>query len=146
MRDRRTKRPGAGLLDVDVNPLVIVGRVGEQIDAVLRDRQPLAAAERMTNGGEYGINRINYGCTHFQALWLDADTVSRTRQDDYSAARNTITLATSKASAPRPNASRLARPLSTTSDALLRSYYRNTLTADPPTCRTPHTQEKRREG
>src|SRR3546814_4916589 len=37
MRDRRTKLPGAGLLDVDVNPLVIVGRVGEQIDAVLRD-------------------------------------------------------------------------------------------------------------
>jgi len=36
-------------LDVDVNPLVIAGRFREQIDALLRDVEPVAVAEVFTD-------------------------------------------------------------------------------------------------
>ena len=42
VRDRSTERTFARALRVDVDPLVVGGRVGEAIDAVLVDRDPVA--------------------------------------------------------------------------------------------------------
>ena len=36
---------------VDVDPLVVVGGVGEQVDAVLVDLEPVAGAEVLAHGG-----------------------------------------------------------------------------------------------
>jgi hypothetical protein len=51
VRDRceiRTFSPGP--VDVDVDPLMIAGRVGERVDAVLIDSDPLGDAEFLTDG------------------------------------------------------------------------------------------------
>jgi hypothetical protein len=45
VRNRGAKRPVSGALRVDVDPLVIVSRFGEVIDAVLIDGQPLTNPE-----------------------------------------------------------------------------------------------------
>ena len=43
MRDRRLERRLAGRArGVDVNPLVIAGRIGELLNAILRDLEPVA--------------------------------------------------------------------------------------------------------
>ncbi|GAA2135856.1 hypothetical protein GALLR39Z86_38230 [Glycomyces algeriensis] len=42
MGDRAAEGPGGGALGVDVDPLVVAGGVGERVDAVLLDREPLA--------------------------------------------------------------------------------------------------------
>ena len=45
--------PGSrsGLLRIDVYPLVITRRVGEQVDFLLRDRPPIAVAEMLADVG-----------------------------------------------------------------------------------------------
>jgi hypothetical protein len=42
---------------VDVDPLVVARRVGEPVDAVLLDREPLAGAERLADGGRQLLDR-----------------------------------------------------------------------------------------
>src|SRR5262245_9646608 len=45
VRNRRAEGTVRGRLGIDVNPLVITGRLGEQVDLLLRDLVPLARAE-----------------------------------------------------------------------------------------------------
>ena len=45
MGDRRPERPVLRALGIDVDPLVVAGGVGELIDPVLGDLQPLAVPE-----------------------------------------------------------------------------------------------------
>ena len=45
MRDRAAERACRRALRVDVDPLVVAGRVGERVDPLLRDLEPLARAE-----------------------------------------------------------------------------------------------------
>ena len=45
MGDRGAEGPDSAALDVDVDPLVVEGRVGEGVDAGLVDREPLAGAD-----------------------------------------------------------------------------------------------------
>ena len=45
MRDRAAERSGGGSLGVDVDPLVVVGGVGEGVHAFLVDGEPLGGAE-----------------------------------------------------------------------------------------------------
>jgi hypothetical protein len=61
-----------GSLDVDVDPLMIAGGVGESIDAVLIDRYPLRDAEFLTDGvnglldgrnDSHGVRRCHTGYT-----------------------------------------------------------------------------------
>ncbi|GLI27538.1 hypothetical protein ARHIZOSPH14_17800 [Agromyces rhizosphaerae] len=52
MRDRRAERAGLRAVDVDVDPLVVLGRAGELVDARLVDGEPLAGAERDGAGGD----------------------------------------------------------------------------------------------
>lgn len=53
MRDGRAERAVGGPLGVDVDPLVIAGRVGEEVDPVLFDGDPLADTDVGTGrGGE----------------------------------------------------------------------------------------------
>src|SRR3954469_9987871 len=42
VRDRRAERAGLRPLGIDVDPLVVAGRIGEQIDPLLRDLDPVA--------------------------------------------------------------------------------------------------------
>ena len=43
--------PAGGALDVDVDPLVVAGRVGERVDPLLVDLEPLAGAELLADRG-----------------------------------------------------------------------------------------------
>ena len=52
MRDRGAEGAVLGALGVDVDPLVVVGRVGEEADALLRDLDPVGPAE--VGAGEAG--------------------------------------------------------------------------------------------
>ena len=45
MGDRPAERPGLGPLDVDVDPLVVAGGVGELVDPLLGDLHVVAVAE-----------------------------------------------------------------------------------------------------
>ena len=47
----RAERPGGGALGVDVDPLVVAGGVGERVDPLLVDRDPVAVAEVLADGG-----------------------------------------------------------------------------------------------
>ncbi len=50
--------PEAARVRVDVDPLVVAGRVGEGVDALLVDQQPVAVAEMLADGGlELGAGR-----------------------------------------------------------------------------------------
>ena len=52
MRDRRTERSLSRTDRIDVDPLVIIGRVGEQVDALLRDLQPIGRTELAALGSD----------------------------------------------------------------------------------------------
>ena len=63
---------GVGSGDVDVDPLVVAGRVGEEVHALLRDVDPVGPAEvpagraaQLVEGGEAD-----------HARWDDTDTTS----------------------------------------------------------------------
>jgi hypothetical protein len=49
VRDRRAERPGLGALGVEVDPLVVVGRVGEEPDPLLRHGDPVADADLLAD-------------------------------------------------------------------------------------------------
>ncbi len=51
MRDGCPERPLSGHLRVDVDPLVVVRRLGEEIDLLLVDRFPVARPELELFGG-----------------------------------------------------------------------------------------------
>jgi hypothetical protein len=51
VRDRRSERPGRCPLDVHIDPLVIAGDVGQRIDRLLVERDPVAHAEVGTDCG-----------------------------------------------------------------------------------------------
>lgn len=51
MCDTAAKRTMASAFGIDMNPLMIERRFGEQIDARLIDREPFAGTERCTHGG-----------------------------------------------------------------------------------------------
>ena len=52
VRDRRAERPVLGPLDVAVDPLVVERRLGELVDLVLGDRDPVGGAEIGADGGQ----------------------------------------------------------------------------------------------
>ena len=54
MSDRRAERPGRGTLGVDVDPLVVAGRLGERVDLLLRHVDPRGRAELCTWGQTLG--------------------------------------------------------------------------------------------
>ena len=63
MRDRRAERRLLRLLGVDVDELVVQRRIGEGVDAVLVDREPLGgrpllADVRRELGCRYGISHV----------------------------------------------------------------------------------------
>ena len=49
MGDRAAERSGVGLLDVDVDPLVVAGGVREQVDLILGDLDVRAVAEMLAD-------------------------------------------------------------------------------------------------
>ena len=51
-----SKRAGGGELGIDMNPLVIAGRGGESVDAILIDNYPVAVAKVITHGREQAFN------------------------------------------------------------------------------------------
>ena len=62
MRDRATEGGlAARAVDVDVDPLVVAGRVGEPVDAVLVDERPVAdeqfGTQARVDGGDVGKDR-----------------------------------------------------------------------------------------
>ena len=59
MRDRRAERPGLGPLGVHVDPLVVERGVGELVDLVLGDRDPVGGAEVGADGVEQGLGLAN---------------------------------------------------------------------------------------
>ena len=61
MGDRAAERPRLGLLDVDVDPLVVAGRVGEQVDLLLAQLLPVAVAEVLTSLGPELVQSLGGG-------------------------------------------------------------------------------------
>ena len=47
-----------GLLRVDVDPLMVARRLGEQIDAALIDLEPVALSEVLADGVEQGLGLV----------------------------------------------------------------------------------------
>jgi len=50
VRDRAAKRAAGGALNVDVDPLMVSGRVGERVHLLLGDLVPLAEAQAVALG------------------------------------------------------------------------------------------------
>lgn len=50
VRDRSTEGRRGGSFDVDVDPLVVAGDVGEPVDRLLGDLHPFCRAERLVDG------------------------------------------------------------------------------------------------
>jgi hypothetical protein len=79
VRDGRAERPLLRPLHVDVDPLVVVGGVGELVDALLRDRHPVTRAEPGADAGEDLVGtaeRLAHASRSLQARWLDTETTS----------------------------------------------------------------------
>ena len=58
MRDRRTVgRLGARAVDVDVYPLMVIGRIGEQVDPVLINLKPVTNRNFFANPLTQVFNR-----------------------------------------------------------------------------------------
>ena len=56
--DRASERPGFGAFAVDVDPLVILGRGGERVDALLADDEPARGAE-LDAGEPWEVGHVN---------------------------------------------------------------------------------------
>ncbi len=70
---RGAERAGLRLLDIDVYPLVIARRLGEQVDRLLGDLDPGAGAQHPALGGDQGVQRFK--CPHdvsLRAVVLDS--------------------------------------------------------------------------
>ena len=52
MGDRRAKRPGLGPLHVHVDPLVVAGGLGKQVDLLLGDGDPVADGDFLPDQGQ----------------------------------------------------------------------------------------------
>ena len=52
MRDPPAERAVRRTLGIDVDPLMVIGGVGEQIDALLRDLQPIGGPELTALGSD----------------------------------------------------------------------------------------------
>ena len=75
MRDRPTERPGLRALDIDMDPLMIAGHLGEAIYAVLVDAQPLGRTEQRSFLSKQ-IGRMIEDGRHHQARWLETERTS----------------------------------------------------------------------
>ncbi len=64
MGDRRPERPGLGPLDVDVDPLVVAGGVGELVDLVLGDLDAVAVAEVLADERAQFVGAVDRACSH----------------------------------------------------------------------------------
>ena len=55
-----------GPLDVDMDPLVVAGRLGETVDALLRDQYPIADPDLLADGSFHGgeIGKLPHGPLH----------------------------------------------------------------------------------
>ncbi len=61
MRDRGAERALSRLGRVDVDPLVVAGGVGELVDPLLGDLQPLRGAEIGPDGVQQGVRVLEDG-------------------------------------------------------------------------------------
>src|SRR5690606_41901484 len=69
--DGPAERSLLGPLDVDVDPLVVVGRVGELADLLLRDGQPVTGAELLPLGRQHiflAAENAHWSSSHFREL------------------------------------------------------------------------------
>src|SRR5215217_4639540 len=66
VRDRRAEGAvGLGTLDIDVDPLVVAGELGELVDVRLGDLAPLARADHLPDEPAdliYAVDRDRHGC------------------------------------------------------------------------------------
>src|SRR5690242_1060634 len=69
VRDRAAERPGGGPFAVHVDPLVVAGRVGEGVDAVLGDLQPAGVPE-VGPGQRLEFVQAVSGGGHAVLLWV----------------------------------------------------------------------------
>ena len=66
MRDGDTEGAVLGPLGVDVDPLVVVGGVGEEVHPLLGDRLPLGMAELLADELVEGVDAVDdglHGCS-----------------------------------------------------------------------------------
>ena len=61
MGDGDAEGPVLGPLGVDVDPLVVVGRVGEEVHPVLGDRLPLGVSELLADELVKGVDSVDDG-------------------------------------------------------------------------------------
>ena len=71
MGNRTTERSALGAFDVDVDPLVVSGRFGKLIDALLADVEILAISEVFANSCFESIDSGNHSCGHKFSLVND---------------------------------------------------------------------------
>ncbi len=57
MRDGGAERALLRLLGIDVNPLVVAGRLGELVDPLLLDLQPVGVPQLLTDGRAQLVDR-----------------------------------------------------------------------------------------
>ena len=69
VRDRRAEGAVLRALDVDVDPLVVAGRVGELVDAILRDRQPLARGRAACRPRRAARRAMRRSCSWSWGSW-----------------------------------------------------------------------------
>ncbi|MNU00202.1 hypothetical protein D3C72_2432730 [compost metagenome] len=69
MSDTGAERAAGGAHRVDMNPLVIAGGFGEQVDALLADGQPFGVAQVQALGRKQRLGAVEY-VTHVPILTL----------------------------------------------------------------------------
>ena len=60
--DRAAERAGLGLLDVDVDPLVVTGRLGELVDLLLGDLDVGAVSEMLADEPFELVGAVDHAC------------------------------------------------------------------------------------
>ena len=64
MGDRPAERSGLGPLDVDVDPLVVAGGLGELVDLLLGDLHVVAVAEVLADERAQLVDAVDRACSH----------------------------------------------------------------------------------
>ena len=64
MRDRPAERAGVGLLDIDVNPLVVAGGVGEHVHLLLSDVDVWAMTQVFADQALQFVGAVDDACGH----------------------------------------------------------------------------------